>query len=60
MALWIRPVRAKPNEMLTCVGRAEPPATIRLPRPLGHLKLLDGGVFPPMTSAEEIRRGYEI
>jgi hypothetical protein len=53
MALWIRPV---PPGAYTCVGLIEPPVTIRLPQPLGERELLDGGVFPPTSSAEQIRR----
>jgi hypothetical protein len=52
MALWLRPYRHD----ATCQGTFEPPVKIRLPRRLGHHELLDGGVFPPISSAEEIRR----
>jgi hypothetical protein len=53
MALWIHPV---PPGAYTCVGLIEPPAKIRLPEPLGRRELLDGGVFPPSSSAAQIRR----
>jgi hypothetical protein len=53
MALWVRPL---PPGEYTCIGTIEPPVTIHLPRRLGHLKLLDGGVFPPQSTAEELRR----
>jgi hypothetical protein len=43
MALWLRPFRHD----ATCQGTFEPPVKIRLPRRLGHHKLLDGSVFPP-------------
>jgi hypothetical protein len=46
MALWIHPVHSKPGEMRTCVGTIEPPVTIRLPRRLGTLRLLDGRGLP--------------
>jgi hypothetical protein len=57
MALWIHPVPALgPHEGYTCVGTIEPPVKIRLPEALGKRELLDGGVFPPISSAHEIRR----
>jgi hypothetical protein len=49
LALWIRPV---PPGEYTCVGTIEPPVRIPLPRRLGALKLLDGGVFPPEPPVE--------
>jgi hypothetical protein len=54
LALWVRPV--VPDRNYTCVGTIEPPVTIRLPERLGGRELLDGGVFPPMSSAEQVRR----
>jgi hypothetical protein len=48
MALWLRPYRHD----ATCQGTFEPPVKIRLPRRLGHHKLLDGGVFPPERPVE--------
>ncbi len=52
MALWLRPYR----HAATCQGTFEPPVKIRLPHGLGHRELLDGGVFPHVSSAEEMRR----
>jgi hypothetical protein len=56
MALWLGPVRKGPS---TCQGIGEPPVKITLPRRLGHRRLLDGGVFPPISSAQQIRREEE-
>jgi hypothetical protein len=53
MALWIRPV--PPGHSYTCVGIIEPPVTIQLPGPLGDREILDGGVFPPLSSARQQR-----
>jgi hypothetical protein len=52
MALWLRPVHGPQN----CVGILEPPVMIQLPQRLGHLKLLDGGVFPPQPPVEREER----
>jgi hypothetical protein len=41
VALWAKP------EGGFCPGFFEPPVTIHLPHPLGQLRLMDGGVFPP-------------
>jgi hypothetical protein len=57
MALWIHPVpELGPHAGYTCIGTIEPPVKIQLPEPLGARELLDGGVFPPISSAEEVRR----
>lgn len=57
MALWIHPTpELGPHEAFTCIGTVEPPVKIQLPESLGNRKLLDGGVFPPMSSAEQMRR----
>jgi hypothetical protein len=48
MALWLRPVHGGQ----TCQALIEPPVKIRLPHRLGHLELLDGGVFPPSLPVE--------
>ncbi|HVS99657.1 MAG TPA: hypothetical protein VHE08_04000 [Solirubrobacterales bacterium] len=48
MALWLRPVHGPQ----TCPGILEPPVKIRLPHRLGHLRLLDGSVFPPQPPVE--------
>jgi len=52
MALWLRPVGGGAQ---TCQALIEPPVTIQLPEPLGSRKLLDGGVFPPLSSAQQLR-----
>lgn len=57
MSLWIRPMpELGANEAYTCIGIVEPPVKVRLPEPLGERDLLDGGVFPPMSSTEQIKR----
>lgn len=44
MSLWLRPVSPGFH---TCLGAFEPPLVVRLPEPLGHRQLWDGGLYPP-------------
>ena len=56
MALWIHPVpELGPHEGYTCIGLIEPPVAIQLPERLGDRELLDGGVFPPISSADQLK-----
>jgi hypothetical protein len=36
----------------TCIGTIEPPRKVRLPVPLGDLRLYDGSVFPPVPAGK--------
>jgi hypothetical protein len=57
MTLWLRPPPPPvPGAAYICPAVIEPPVTIPLPEPLGERELLDGGVFPPLSSAAQLRR----
>lgn len=45
MAITLRPL---PPGVYTCQGVVEPPMRVKLPVPVGDVRLYDGGVYPPL------------
>jgi hypothetical protein len=60
MALWVRPPPPLPPHTFEACGETEDLIKIPLPEPLGERELLDGGVFPPLSSVEQIKREERI
>jgi len=54
MIAWLKPVHG--NQ--TCEGTIEPSRKVRLPAPLGELRLYDGSVFPPVPAGKTRIRYY--
>lgn len=54
MIASLRPVRGGG----TCLGTIEPPRKVRLPVPLGELRLYDGSTFPPVPAGKTRSRYY--